>query len=355
VYRMPESISVREVDTHRLRMHCLVRGRPDATAVVLVHGNLSTGLFFDELMDAAPDDLFLVAPDMRGFGSTERAPIDATRGLRDWADDIHALLQALAIGLPVHLIGWSTGGGAVMQYAIDHPGQVASLTLIDTVSPYGFGATRGADGTPVSDDFAGSGAGLANPEFVRRLADGDDGAESNLSPRSVMRAFYWRPELELDPDREDALVAEVLRTDVGDAGYPGDATGSDNWPGVAPGRSGILNALSGRYLDTSGIVDIVAKPPILWLHGDDDLVVGDQSMFDAGTLGSLGALPDWPGAEVHPPQPMNTQIRAVLDMYAAGGGVVVEHEVAESSHGPFIDHADVCADRIYRFLRERGS
>jgi pimeloyl-ACP methyl ester carboxylesterase len=351
VYRMPRSISAREVDTDRLRMHCLVRGREGGAPVVLVHGNLSTGLFFDELMDRAPDDLFLVAPDMRGFGATQRAPIDATRGLRDWADDLHALVRALAIPPPLHLIGWSTGGGAIMQYAIDRPDDVASLTLIDTVSPYGFGATRGPDGTPVSDDFGGSGAGLANPEFVRRLDGGDDGADSDVSPRSVMRAFYWRPGLAMDPDREDALVAEVLATHVGDAGYPGDATASDNWPGVAPGRSGILNALSGRYLDTSGIVDIPHKPPILWLHGDDDLVVSDQSMFDAGTLGSLGVLPDWPGADVHPPQPMNAQIRAVLDAYAARGGVVVDHEVAESSHGPFIDHPEACAERIYSFIR----
>ena len=30
----------------------------------------------------------------------------------------------------VHLVGWSLGGGVVMQYAIDHPEEVASLTLI---------------------------------------------------------------------------------------------------------------------------------------------------------------------------------------------------------------------------------
>ncbi|HEX6254412.1 MAG TPA: hypothetical protein VFZ70_01240 [Euzebyales bacterium] len=77
---MPESISARHVDTDRLRMHCLVRGRDDAAPVVLVHGNLATGLFFDDLMDRGPDDLLLVAPDMRGFGATQRAPIDATRG-----------------------------------------------------------------------------------------------------------------------------------------------------------------------------------------------------------------------------------------------------------------------------------
>lgn len=350
MYTMPDGIRTIEVETDRLRMHCLVAGPDDGVPVALVHGNLATALFFDELMAAAPAALRLVAPDMRGFGATQRTPIDATRGLRDWSDDLAALLRALDIDGPVHLIGWSTGGGAVMQYAIDRPDEVASMTLVDTVSPYGFGATRDADGAPTSDDFAGSGGGLANADFVQRLADGDTSASSAASPRSIMRAFYWHPEFEMRSEREDALVDEVLKSEVGDHGYPGDSTLSGNWPGVAPGQRGILNALSGRYLDTTGIVDIVPKPPVLWLHGDSDLVVSDQSMFDAGTLGSLDLLPEWPGPDVHPPQPMNAQIRAVLAAYSAAGGVTQEHVIGESGHGPHIDHLDESAALIWGFV-----
>jgi pimeloyl-ACP methyl ester carboxylesterase len=350
MYQLPDGVAELDVDTDRLRLHCLVRGTADGTPVVLVHGNLSTALFFAELMATAPDDLRLIAPDMRGFGRTEPLPIDATRGLRDWSDDVAALVDALGLDGPVHLVGWSTGGGAIMQYAIDRPAAVASLTLIDTVSPYGFGATAGAEGLPTSPDFAGSGAGLANPEFVQRLRDGDRSADSAVSPRSVMRAFYWRPDFEVDRDREDALVAEVLRTQIGDGGYPGNATPSEHWPGVAPGDLGLLNALSPRWLDAHGIVDIEPRPPVLWIHGDDDRVVGDRSMFDAGTLGSLGVLPDWPGDDVHPPQPMDAQIRAVLTAYREAGGQAREEVITNSSHGPFIDHLDVCADLLWSFI-----
>ena len=59
---------------------------------MLIHGNLSTGRFYEHLFDGAPERYRLIAPDMRGFGDTERGPIDATRGLRDWADDTAALL-----------------------------------------------------------------------------------------------------------------------------------------------------------------------------------------------------------------------------------------------------------------------
>ena len=115
-------------------------GPEDGIPVVLVHGNLSTGRFFEHLFEGAPDRYRLIAPDMRGFGDTQPMPIEATHGLRDWADDVHALMRALGIERPPHLAGWSTGGAAIALYAIDHG--AASLTFIDPVSPHGYGRRR---------------------------------------------------------------------------------------------------------------------------------------------------------------------------------------------------------------------
>ena len=99
--------------TSRMETAYLESGPQDGIPVVLVHGNLSTGRFFEHLFAGAPDRYRLIAPDMRGFGDSEPLPIDATRGLRDWADDTHALVEALGIERPVHLVGWSTGGAAI--------------------------------------------------------------------------------------------------------------------------------------------------------------------------------------------------------------------------------------------------
>ncbi|MCU1443040.1 MAG: alpha/beta hydrolase, partial [Cryobacterium sp.] len=71
--------------------------------------------------------------------------MDATRGVRDFADDVASVLEALAVDR-AHIIGWSMGGGVAMQLLLDHPEVVATLTLIAPVSPYGFGGTVGADG-----------------------------------------------------------------------------------------------------------------------------------------------------------------------------------------------------------------
>lgn len=341
-------ITAHTTQTSRLRVHWLEAGPPDGVPVVLVHGNLSTSRFLEHVPSGAPDRFRFVLPDMRGFGRTEPLPIDATRGLRDWSDDLHALVTALRIDRPVHLLGWSTAGAAISHYALEH-GPVASLTYLDPVSPYGFGGVR-RDGTPCFPDAAGSGAGLVSPEFVARLRAGDRGVDSPFSPRNVMNSLYWAQSHREPPAREDVLVDEILRSLVGDGGYPGDAVPSDNWPGTAPGTRGILNALSPKYCNWTGIVDLDPKPPILWTHGAADLIVSDGSGSEAGALGAAGYLPGWPGMDVYPPQPMVTQIRDVLGRYAAAGGAVRTEIFDESGHGPVFDSVERWKAAFFDFL-----
>src|SRR3989442_43363 len=117
--------------TSRLRTHCWVDGPADGEPLLLVHGNLTTGRFYRALADALPQRFRVVAPDLRSFGRTEALPVDASRGLRDWSDDLRALLESLGWtdGRRVHAAGWSIGGGILQQYEIDHPaGRAASTT-----------------------------------------------------------------------------------------------------------------------------------------------------------------------------------------------------------------------------------
>src|SRR3954452_3203790 len=109
------------VATERLELALVESGPEDGVPVVLIHSNLSTGRFYEHVFDDAPERYRLLAPDMRGFGDTERVPIDATRGLRDWADDTFALLATLRIEQPPHLAGWSTGGAAITAFALERP------------------------------------------------------------------------------------------------------------------------------------------------------------------------------------------------------------------------------------------
>jgi pimeloyl-ACP methyl ester carboxylesterase len=147
------------VETSRIRTHCFVSGPADGVPVLLVHGNITTGRFWQDVADRFPDGYRLVAPDLRSFGRTEPKPVDATQGLRDWSDDLHALVETLGwTGAGrLHLAGWSTGGGVVQQYAIDHPDQLASIALAAPLAPYGSGAAR----TPTAPPAGTTGPGPA--------------------------------------------------------------------------------------------------------------------------------------------------------------------------------------------------
>jgi len=331
-----DGISSRIIDTDRLRVSILERVGDDAAAspdhtVVLVHGNVSSSLFWQELMQDLPSDLRVIAVDLRGFGDTESVPVDATRGVRDFSDDLFATLQALGLDT-AHLVGWSMGGGVVMQYAIDHP--VLSLTLQAPVSPYGFGGTR-RDGSRLTDDDAGTGGGGANPDFVQRLTDRDTTDESPTSPRTVFRTGYVSPAYA--SEHEDLWVESMNSTSTATGNYPGDSAASENWPGFAAGTIGVLNTMAPRYFDTSGIVDIAPKPPILWVRGSADAIVSDGSFFDINHLGAVGVIPGWPGAEIAPAQEMVSQTRDVLDAYRAAGGAVTEVVFEGVGHAPHLE------------------
>jgi pimeloyl-ACP methyl ester carboxylesterase len=344
----PESRIVR---TPRLAFHVWVAGDPGNPPVVLVHGNASSAAFYDRIQAELGERFFVIAPDLRGYGRSEAKPVDATRGMGDYADDLLALLDDGSLGCraKVHLVGWSAGANVIMQLAIEQPARVASLVLINPGSPRGFGGTKGEEGEPCTPDFAGSGGGTANPQFVERLRAKDRSADQPVSPRNVMNAFYWKPPFRPEPEREDRFVEGMLEMAVGEHNYPGDMTSSPSWPGVAPGKGGMNNALSPKYLDQRALARIDPKPPILWVRGADDQIVSDRSMFDFGVLGELGVVPGWPGPEQFPAQPMVAQTRAVLERYAAGGGDYREVVFEGTGHGPHIEKHDEFMALVQRF------
>src|SRR5262249_32178209 len=152
---------------------------------------------------------------------------------------------------------------------------------------------RDLDGTPTSPDFAGTGGGSVNPEFVKLLGAGDRSSDNPASPRNVMRGMYVATPEVFGSD-EEAMLDSLLSTAVGEDNYPGDGAASPNWPFTAPGARGVLNTMSPRWLSLAGIVDVPVKPPIAWVRGDADAIVSDASLFDLAQLGKLGLVPGWP-------------------------------------------------------------
>lgn len=331
-----DGIAARSIETPRVSVNVLERTADDPSippdrTVVLLHGLVGSSLLWQALMEDLPSDVRVIAIDLRGYGGTESTPVDATRGVRDFSDDVAATLEAL--GIPTaHLVGWSLGGAVALQYALEHP--VLSLTLEAPISPYGLAGTR-RDGSRVRDDGAGTGAGIVNPDFVRRLGAHDTSDDAPTSPRSVLRAELVAPGF--TSTHEDEWVDALLETSTATGNYPGEIERVDAWPGYAPGRTGVLNAIAPQYFDVSAIVELADKPPVLWVRGEVDAVVSDTSLMDPASLGKLGIMPGWPGEDAAPVQPMVSQTRDVLDAYAAAGGAVTELVLPGVGHSPHLE------------------
>ena len=70
-----------------------------------------------------------------------------------------------------------------------------------------------------------------------------------------------------------------------------------------------------------------------------------------GTLGGLGAIPGWPGADVFPAQPMVSQTRAVLEQYAAAGGQYAECVMTDVGHSPYLEKPDEFNRMFHEHIR----
>jgi len=324
--------------TRRLKIHALEGElRQNRQTIVFLHGNASSSVFWKQIMELIPDTYNVLAPDLRGYGKTEDKLIDATLGFSDQAEDVISMMDELDI-TAFHVAGHSMGGGVIYDLLVNHPERLLTATLVNPVSPFGFGGTKDEKGTPIWDDYAGTGAGTANPEFARRIQENDRSeVDPNASPRVVMNTFYWKPPFKAD--NEEELLEGLLDQKIGVKRYPGDKTESENWPYFAPGRFGPVNAASPKYLQVlaSKLINTSPKPDILWVRGKDDKIVSDESMFDSGVLGRMGLIPAFPGSEIYPVQPMVSRTRFVLQQYEIMGGTVTEKVMIDTGHTPFIE------------------
>jgi pimeloyl-ACP methyl ester carboxylesterase len=297
------------------------------------------------------DDYYCLAPDLRGYGKSDPDKIiDATRGMLDWVDDLDALVKELTIGR-VHLVGHSLGGSVCWSAAAAIGSCISSMTLMAPGPPCGFGGIYGKEAHPNNSDFSGSGAGVVNQTFASNLLKGVRETDNSMfSPRSVMNRIFWRDGFH--PEREEDILTALMQIHTGDKRYPGDYETSDFWPGVSPGLFGPVNALSPKYnMDVADqFANAEFKPPVLWIFGDDDQIISDESLSDPGYQGKAGFREGWPGEAEFPAQPMEQQIRHLLNRFRTNGGHADEMKIRHSGHTPFMEQPEVVYPALRRFL-----
>lgn len=117
------------IDVNGVKFWVETTGNPADPPVLLI--GVTTSTWPDELC-AALTGRYVVRYDLRDAGrSTFDDPDAPTYGLRDLVTDASGLIESLGLRR-THVMGLGVGGFIAQVLALDHPDQIASLTLIST-------------------------------------------------------------------------------------------------------------------------------------------------------------------------------------------------------------------------------
>lgn len=122
----------RDIDVNGVRLHVVVEG--EGPLVFLLHGFPETSRAWRKQMPALAKRFRVVAPDLRGFGASDKPKGIAAYRTSVLADDIVALIHAFDAERG-HVVGHDWGGGVAWTLASLHPEAVDRLVVLNCPHP----------------------------------------------------------------------------------------------------------------------------------------------------------------------------------------------------------------------------
>jgi pimeloyl-ACP methyl ester carboxylesterase len=119
-------------DANGIKTNYLEAGKGDP--VILIHGSgpgVTAYANWRLVMPALAENFRVLAPDMVGFGYSER-PANIEYGLQTWADQVVGLMDTLELRT-ADLVGNSFGGAIALRIASQHPDRVGKLVLMGSM------------------------------------------------------------------------------------------------------------------------------------------------------------------------------------------------------------------------------
>ena len=122
----------RDVTVNGVRLHCVLEG--EGPLVVLLHGFPETSRAWRKQIPELAKRFKIVAPDLRGYGRSEKPKGIAAYRTAVLADDIAALIAAFGAER-AHVVGHDWGGGVAWTLATVHPEVVDRLVVLNCPHP----------------------------------------------------------------------------------------------------------------------------------------------------------------------------------------------------------------------------
>lgn len=184
----------------------------DGTPVIAIHGISSTHLLWQWAAAAAPN-VHLVAPDLRGRGSSVDVP--GPYGIAAHRDDVLAVMDSLGLDKVV-VAGMSMGGFVATALASSAPDRISQVVLVDGGPPMALPATPKTEGDePMADRLERTQRTFARVEDYKRNFIA--GVGSMLDPDDPLLTDYLRYDLVGQaPELAVRLEPDAVRQDAAD-------------------------------------------------------------------------------------------------------------------------------------------
>lgn len=247
---------------HGETLYYLEQGAKDKPTLILVHGNMSSSLHYLPIIDQLAEDHHVFALDLRGFGdSSYETPVES---LKDFADDIFLFMDALNLK-KASLVGWSTGGGIVLEFAVKYPPLVDKIVLLESASVMGYPIfKKDANFQPILTEIYQSKAEMATD--VMQVASAVDAMKhQNIDyMKAVWEAAIYNVKVPEEKELMTNLKESLKQRNLVDVDWALMTFNmSDTHNGVVEGE----NTVS------------LIEAPILNIWGEKDLVI-PKVMFD---------------------------------------------------------------------------
>lgn len=123
------SEQLQDVSARNVRLRVAEQG--SGPSVLLLHGFLMSRQAWEPVMPALAERFRVVAPDLPGFGDSEKpAPNRFDYGVDAFGECVADLIAAMGLGR-THVVGHGLSGAIALALATRHPEFVSRLTLVD--------------------------------------------------------------------------------------------------------------------------------------------------------------------------------------------------------------------------------
>ncbi|MBR5390918.1 MAG: alpha/beta hydrolase [Clostridia bacterium] len=241
--------------------------------ILLLHGNMSSSLHFEPLIQRLQSRWRCVAPDLRGFGdSTYRQRFDS---LDELAEDVSLFMDRLGIR-SAFVVGWSTGGGIGLKLAAMHPEKVKRLFCIEGAGHRGYpifekDAALQSTGRPYESKLQMSGDPLQVAPMLRIFGSKDTAAMTAIWDATIY------PAKKPSPEQSARWIAETLKQrNLLDVDWALATLNMSEDPGAYGPGDGSIGKVRCPVALTSGQLDMVVPEAMVL----DNL----RALGDRGTL-----------------------------------------------------------------------